>query len=377
MKSFGFSFIISRVSILILYLASFFFSMAQQGDKVAGKKLDSFVKAKMKELSIPGMAIGVVHDGRVVKMSVYGFANLEWKEPVGIHTNFQIASCSKLLTSTLVMKAIQDKKLRLDDPVEKYVDSIPAAWKGLQVKHLLNHSSGIRNYNGDKWLSTSQVIRSLEDSTLEYSYGTAQHYANYDYALLGYILERIYHKPYGQILKQEVTGPLMMNDGGYDYEQMAGSIMRSRLISQRATTYYGPAGEKLSYKFLYAPATYTAGGYFASIDDMTRWAVALDRESLFSSALLDHHVYGCDSIGNNLSAYSRAGWIVEKEGNTVYAGHSGGPGLADILRFPDQGYTFIVLTNDGEILPYFARSLACFYIGGLKQGPAITKFRRE
>ena len=67
---------------------------------------------------------------------------------------------------------------------------------------------------------------------------------------------------------------------------------------------------------------------------------------------------------------------MENENGIQYAGHSGGPGLADILRFPDEGYTFIVLSNDGELLPYFSRAIASFYIPNLPAKLKIEKFER-
>src|SRR5439155_19611943 len=100
----------------------------------------------MKEYGIPGMAVAIVKNGTVVKMSTYGMANIEWQEPVTTHTNFQIASCTKLLTSTLITKTISNGKLSLNDHLGKFIDSIPQSWKSMTVKYLLNHSSGIKNF---------------------------------------------------------------------------------------------------------------------------------------------------------------------------------------------------------------------------------------
>ncbi|ULQ56064.1 beta-lactamase family protein [Flavihumibacter rivuli] len=351
-------------------------SFGQADIASANNRADAFVSEKMGQLKIPGMAIAVVKSGKIVKLSTYGMANLEWNTKVSEHSNFQIASCTKLLTSTLLLKAIRDGRIRLEDHVGKYIDTIPVSWKPIQIKHLISHSSGLKDFKGDYYISTGTVVKALKDSTLEYAPGTGQHYAQADFMLLGYILERIYKKTLPALIQGEIAVPLNMNDGGYDMEQRTGSFMRTNLVKERATTYYDLEGSMQAYKFMYPQYYYSAGGYYASISDLANWAVGLDNETLIPRGLLEEHIYGKDSIGGKASQYTRAGWILENENGIRYAGHSGGPGLADILRFPGEGYTFIVLANDGELLPTFARAIASFYISGLPPRLNIEKFNR-
>jgi serine-type D-Ala-D-Ala carboxypeptidase len=365
-----------RLPLLLLLTVLKITSFGQTNEALTNKKVDSFINSEMKNLSIPGMAVAVVKNGKIIKMSTYGMANLEWSEKVTEHTNFQIASCTKLLTSTLLLKAIFNEKLKLNDFIEKYVDTIPAAWKGLQIKHLISHSSGLREFKGDPYTPTAAVVTALKDSTLEYIPGKGQHYAQADFMLMGYILEKIYGKPFTKLLHDEMAVPLKMNDGGYDMEQKTGSFLRTNLLKEKVTTYYDLNGQIQAYKFIYPQFNYTAGGYFASINDLANWAIGLDKETLFTKSFSEEYIYGKDSIGLKLSTYTKAGWILENENGIQYAGHSGGPGLADILRFPKEGYTFIVLTNDGEMLPYFARAIASFYITNLPAKLKIEKFER-
>lgn len=351
-------------------------SFGQAHEASANKSVDSFITNKMKALSIPGMAVAVVKSGKIIKLSTYGMANLEWGTKVTEHTNFQIASCTKLLTSTLLLKTIYSGKLKLNDFIEKYVDTIPAAWKGLQIKHLISHSSGLKEFSGDTYASTAVVVKALKDSTLEYIPGNGQHYAQSDFMLMGYILEKVYGKPFTKLLDDEIAVPLQMTDGGYDMEQKAGSFMRTNLIKEKVTTYYVLEGKLLAYKYIYPQYTYTAGGYFASITDMANWAIGLDNETLFSKAFSHQYIYGKDSIGHQISDFTKVGWALESENGIQYAGHAGGPGLADVWRFPKESYTFIVLTNDGEVLPNFARAIASFYIVNLPAKLKIEKFER-
>jgi CubicO group peptidase (beta-lactamase class C family) len=364
-----------------LLTAFFFFAigsclLAQPSS--ANRSVDTFIQSKMKSLGIPGLAVAVVKDGHIIKQSAYGMANLEWNNKATTHTNFQVASCTKLLTSTLVLKAMHEGKLKLDDPVGKYIDSIPATWNNIKVRHLLNHSSGLKYFYGDPYAPTATIVRSLKDSALAYAPGSSQSYQSFDYVMLGYVLERIYKKPFPEILRDEVTRPLQMNDGAFDMEfKTASGIMRWVLVPQKAPTYFGPANKKWMYKFSYAHYTYTAGGYFASIDDLSKWAIALDKNILFPATFSNGLIYGRDSIANQPAEFSHVGWPTGYDSGIQYAGHSGGPGLGDILRFPKEGYTFIVLSNDGELLPGFARAIAAYYIKGLPAKTEIEKFERQ
>lgn len=363
---------------IVLIIALFFCTMANvlSNEKVINTAVDSFINEKMKMLKITGIAIAVVKNGEVINQSVYGMANLEWNAQVSSHTNFQIASCTKLMTSTLLLKAISAGKIHLEDPVALYVDTIPESWKSMRIKHLISHSSGLREFKGDPYTPVDAVVRSLKDSTLEYIPGTDQHYAQADFMLLSYILGKIYHKSFPDLINDEISIPLKMNDGGYDMEAKTGSLMRTRLMKERATTYYDLKGNLQGYKFIYPQFYYAAGAYYASISDLTNWAIGLDNDQLFSKQLVDGMIYGRDDIGVKKSTYTCAGWILENENGITYAGHSGGPGLAEILRFPKEGYTFIVLSNDGELLPGLARAIASFYIKALPQKFVVEKFDR-
>ncbi|WP_324671283.1 serine hydrolase domain-containing protein [Hymenobacter sp. GOD-10R] len=366
---------VARLALVVLLLLSFLPSPAQSSSAIS-QAVDAFVADKLKTLGIPGLAVAVVQKGEIRKVATYGLANVEWKAPVTDHTNFQIASCTKLLTSTLVLKTVYAGKLRLNDPISNYLDSIPPQWQPIRVKHLLTHASGIRDFHGNLYLSTAAVVRALRDSTLAYPPGSKQQYAQADFMLLGYILEKIYGKPFPELLQEEVTRPLQMLDGAFDMEQRVGPFLRTNLVSQKATTYYDWQGQLRAYKYLYPAYTYTAGGYFASLHDMVQWAIGLDKEVLFPEAFAAPLLYGCDSLPQGHAEFTRAGWALGTEKDIVSAGHSGGPGLGDVWRFPQEGYTVIVLSNDGELLPGLARAIAAFYIKGLSPGAPIKKYER-
>ncbi|MCU0405118.1 MAG: serine hydrolase, partial [Chitinophagaceae bacterium] len=106
-----------KLPLLLLLFAGNITCYGQASDAKANKRVDKFINATIKALGIPGMAVAVVKNGSILKMSAYGMANVEWNTKVTTHSTFQIASCTKLLTSTLLLKAIYTGKINLDDHI--------------------------------------------------------------------------------------------------------------------------------------------------------------------------------------------------------------------------------------------------------------------
>lgn len=351
---------------------------SQQQYAKENKRVDTFIIKQMKALKIPGLAVAIIKDGKIVKKSVYGMANIEWQNKISQHSNFQIASCTKLLTSTLLLKTIYNKKIDLNESLNKYLDSIPTEWKKIKVKNLISHSSGLPEfYESDTYLATEKIVEQLKNKPLLFEPGSKEQYGQSDFMVLSYIFEKIYKKPFVEILHDEISKPLNM-DGSYDMEyKVDGRFMRTELVKEKITTYYDYEGKLVNYKFLYPQYTYPAGGYFASINDMTNWAIGLDNNTLFPIEFANDLIYTNDKIGNKDAGFSKVGWVLEKEGEILYGGHSGGPGLGDIWRFPKEKLTIITLSNDGELLPRFSRAIASWYIKGLNPKLEIEKFNRQ
>ena len=111
----------------------------------AADRVSDFVNAYLKKKQIPGCALMVRHNGKVVLAAGYGFANLEHNVRVTPQTVFQSGSVGKQFTAMAVMILIEEKKLDLDDPISKYLD-VPSAWSAITVRHLLTHTSGLGDY---------------------------------------------------------------------------------------------------------------------------------------------------------------------------------------------------------------------------------------
>src|SRR5215470_9104476 len=115
----------------------------------SGKEIDNYIKAVMKAKLIPALSYAVVRNGIIIDSGAYGFANVELRAPINSHTLFNIGSIGKTFTSTAIMLLQKDGKLSLNDPINKYLDSLPASWNKITIRHLLSHTSGIKDYAHD------------------------------------------------------------------------------------------------------------------------------------------------------------------------------------------------------------------------------------
>jgi CubicO group peptidase (beta-lactamase class C family) len=358
---------------LILSLLFSFAGTSQNNYRIKNIKADSIIQGQMQRMNIPGVALAVIKNGTVIKQTVYGTGNIEWGNKLTKNSNFQSASCTKLLTSTLYLKAVYDQRINPEQFITEILPSCPLHWKLIQVKHLVNHSSGIRDFKEPGNYQLFDVVNALKDSSLLYPPGSKQQYTQSDFTILAYILETVYHKSFQELLYEKVLNPLHMNDGGFDYEEYSGAITSAKMILNKVETYYENSGMR-RYKFKYPHFNYPAGGFFASIKDWTNWAIGLDTHLLFPVAHLNNY----NNVTSKLSStsFTDAGWICMTVNNFQIYGHSGGPALAEVWRFAERGYTFILLTNDGELLPGTALVVASVYIPEFQPDIKISKFER-
>jgi CubicO group peptidase (beta-lactamase class C family) len=119
------------------------FGMALAPAAVRANPVDNYIAAKMAEKSIPGLVLGVMRDGHVVKQKAYGYANLELKAPATLDTSFALASSTKIFTAAAIMQLVEQGKLTLDQPVSEIVAGLPTSWSKVTVRHCLSHTTGL------------------------------------------------------------------------------------------------------------------------------------------------------------------------------------------------------------------------------------------
>ena len=325
-------------------------------------RIDDYLKEQMRKNHIPGLAVAVVRDGKIEKIKGYGVANLEWQSPVAPDTAFQIASSTKPLTGTALMLLVEEGKLALDDPVSKYLPDAPAAWQSITVRHLATHSSGISNRVPAKpEANIEEYVKAAFAVPLDYTPGEKSAYGFADFVVLTHIIEKVSGQTYTDFLKAKLLAPLGMRRTAFDFTAEGGPIRSANVIKNRATVYRWENNDFRSYWFYYPVRGYSAGGIYSTAEDLAKFVAAFD-EGKFLSAKTTGQMWSQDKLADGSLNGFGVGWVVGTHGGRRVVGHSGGPALADIQRFPDEKLSVVVIQNGQRVYPYMAKGVADFYL---------------
>ena len=178
------------------------------------EQIDRFVSTEMSRQHIPGMAVAVVKNGEVMLAKGYGFANLEHEVPVTAHSIFQSGSVSKQFTAAAIMLLEEQGKLRLDDPIARYLPRTKARWGSITVRHLLTHTSGIPDYEDEvdtrRDYSEHELAEFVGRLPRTSAPGDKFEYSNSGYLLLGIVIRTITGKFHGDFIRENILEPLGM-----------------------------------------------------------------------------------------------------------------------------------------------------------------------
>ena len=330
----------NRFLIIVAFFLSAQIVCAQPAARVVSAKVDEYMKAAMKHDQFSG-SILVARRGMPVISKGYGMASYELSVPNTPDTAFRIASLTKQFTAMAVMQLQERGKLKVDDPLCKYIDKCPPSWSPITIRHLLTHTSGIPNYSSlprlDEEISVRQYTRAefvgvFRDLPLQFTPGENYRYSNSAYYLLGLIIERVSGKNYGDFIRENIFVPLGMTSSGY------GDL--HSVIRNRADGYDWGLNSFVRPKWELLHDTFSSGALYSTTGDLLRWDAALYTEKLVSQKSLDEIF---TAVKNNYGY----GWEIEKRLDRPATSHSGSLlGFSSyILRFPDDRVTVIVLSN--------------------------------
>ncbi|HEY6230679.1 MAG TPA: serine hydrolase domain-containing protein, partial [Pyrinomonadaceae bacterium] len=227
---------------------------------------------------VPGKFMGTVlvaQDGKIVLDKGYGFANLEWDIPNTPRTKFRLGSLTKQFTAASILLLEERGKLKIEDPVKKYMPDAPAAWDKITIFHLLTHTSGIPSFTGfadyrsreAEAITPEKLVEWFRDKPLEFEPGTKWNYSNSGYVLLGYLIEKISGQSYAEFVQQNIFTPLGMKDSGYD--------SNSAIIAHRAAGYTPGNSGPVNAGFVHMSIPFSAGALYSTTEDLLRWEQGL------------------------------------------------------------------------------------------------------
>jgi CubicO group peptidase (beta-lactamase class C family) len=325
----------------------------------------------------PGASLLVVRDGRVLYTKGYGLADLASHTPVTPETNFRLASLSKQFTATAVMLLVADGKLRYDDSVTTMVFGLPRWANGVTVRHLLNHTSGLPDY--EDFVPDSQTAQVHDADVpaliarapgLEFAPGTRYAYSNSGYVLLALIVERVSGKRFADFLNDRIFATLGMR-GTVALEEGRSSV------AHRAFGYtLDSAGVPHLTDQSNTSATLGDGGIYSSASDLAKWDGALRRNTIVS-ADAQRLAWTPPTLAGGVPSEYGFGWFVDNDRGALRVSHHGeSRGFTNaIIRYPDRKLTVVVLTNrTGGAPSDVAQRVAELYMDPPLEGAPV--FRR-
>jgi CubicO group peptidase (beta-lactamase class C family) len=367
-----------NIKLATAFLFALTFSTVTSFAQISPSQIDA-IFSSLKSTTAPGAAVLVVRDGKPVFRRGYGVSDLRTLHPIDAQTNFRLASFTKQFTATCIMLLVHDGKLHYDDRLTDIFPEFPTYGKSITVRNLLNHTSGLPDYEDllmKQYPDTPEekipqildagVLKLLEQqSSGKFAPGSHWEYSNSGYAVLAMIVEKISGKPFGQFLHDRIFVPLKMNHT-LAYENGKNEVLH------RA---YGHTEEKSVWHETDQSPTSAVlgdGGIYSSLDDLAKWDQALREHSLLSAeemkpALTPVQFTGGSAKNSDDGNVSYGfGWFLDPYRGHDRMSHNGETiGFrTTIQRFPDDKLTVIVLANRTDINPEaFALKVANLYIG--------------
>jgi CubicO group peptidase (beta-lactamase class C family) len=332
-------------------------------------RMEEVVQTYVRDKSFMGTVL-VARGTDVILNKGYGSANLEWDIPNTPTTKFRLGSITKQFTAASILLLEERGKLKLEDPIKKYVPEAPAAWDGITIFNLLTHSSGIPNftslpdYNSLKLRDTpvAKTIVTVRDKPLDFPPGEKMSYSNSGYLVLGHVIEQVASTSYEKFVTDNIFTPLGMKDSGYD--------SNTAVIPHRAAGYVPAPGGPVNAGFVHMSIPHAAGALYSTTEDLLRWEQGLFGGKLLSPASLA-------KMTTPFKSEYALGVVVRTANGRKVVQHGGGiDGFNTYLAYyPDNKLTVAVLANiNGETPGQIAAKLADLAFGGTVQ---LTSERKE
>jgi CubicO group peptidase (beta-lactamase class C family) len=316
----------------------------------------------------PGAAVIVVKDGQVVYRKAVGMANIELGVPLQPDMVFRLGSITKQFTAAAVMLLVEQGKIGLRDPIDKYLPGYPMQGHLITVEHLLTHTSGIQSYTDIPGWMTARIkddmtVQALVDGfkkePMQFAPGGQYRYNNSGYVLLGAIIENVSGTSYEAFVTEAIFKPLGMASTYY------GS--NGPIIRKRAQGYTGPAERPANAQYLSMTQPYAAGSLVSTVDDLARWDAALYTEALLKKPTLEQ-MWTAFRLNDGTSTNYGYGWGVSTLRGRRSIDHGGGiPGFSTYgLRVPeDRVYVAVLCNSDSPAASpgYLARRIAAIAMG--------------
>ena len=337
-------------AILILFAL---FASTIHGQENKTEKIDAILQSYNKPNS-PGLSIGIVENGTLIYAKGIGLASVEKNIKNDTKTAFSIASIAKQFTASCIWFLMQEKKLSLEDDIRKYLPEMPNYGTPIKIKHLLNHTSGIRNYHtimdlqgfdyDSEYYNNVTVLQLASNQKgLNNKPGEKVLYSNTNYNLLTLIIERVSGKNLNEFAKDKLFLPLQMNSSCF-------KISSSQIIENKAEGYQFTDGKYISNTN--SQESYGAGSMASTVEDVLKWIAVLNGTNSELKSLSKFLIH-CEKLENGEKAKYARGVMVDKYKGFQTISHSGfgWGGQSQLITVPVKNIGIIIMTNLESINP--------------------------
>ncbi len=308
--------------------------------------IDSVCMLQLNQAHFPGLAIAVVQGEKTTWSKGYGYSNIEKKTPVDPGEDlFRVGSVSKTITAAALARLTQRELIDLDAPIKMYYKECPEDKQNLTLRQLGGHLAGIRHYKGIEFLSNvhyTNVTAPLEvfiHDTLLCEPGTKFNYSTYGWTLISAVMEMAMKKPFLDIIKEEISDPLQINDLKADQKDSTG-FQRVMFYEYQDSMLIPSPTVDISNKW-------AGGGFLCSAEDLGKFGYAVSEPGLIKKSTLDMFTRSQSSSSGEQTNYGIGFRIGIDDNGRKWYGHSGGSvgGTTMLLIYPEEELVIVTLVN--------------------------------
>ncbi len=368
-----------------------FFCISSANAQMSEIEIDSLVKLTLKTFDVPGIAVAVVKDGKVVHAKGYGIRSLITKAPVDVNTLFGIASNSKAFTSTGLAMMVDEGKLKWDDKVTDYIPEFkmydPYVTESFTVRDLLTHRSGLGLGSGDlmffpdgSTFTKQEMIYNLRFLKKVSDFRTKFDYDNNLYIIAGEVLAKVSGMCWEDFVEKRIMKPIGFVASKASYNRIPKKY--KNVIDAHA-----PAdGKVIMIPHDWSPVANAAGGILSNLTDLTKWVILqmndgkYDNNKILFSKEVHDEMWNPQTIiptapggayNTHFSAYG-LGWFLADVKGYKQVSHTGGLAgtVTQITLLPELKLGIIVLTNQqqGAAFSAITNSIKDSYLGYQNRG---------
>ncbi len=307
--------------VLLVVLACNLFTVAAVKAQKLNNLLDSMILAAMPDKQGPGAAFMVARKGEVLYQKAFGKANLELGGNLTTESVFQLGSMTKQFTAVAILLLEQQGKLKVTDPISKYIPDYPGGDK-ITIHHLLTHTSGIKDFTkmkalaeiAQKEMTPKMMVDFFKDEPVDFVPGERFEYNNSGYVLLGYLIELISGEAYADFIQQHIFDRLGMKHSYYASDR--------KVIANRAYGYQKKESGFVNKTAINFSVPFASGALMSTLGDLLKWQNALVNNKLLNTAETQKAFSRYKLNNGELFNYGY-GWHIKEIGGLTVRTHGG------------------------------------------------------